>query len=176
MNKVVQDAASLAAAGVGALRKAGSAVLRAGATSDGADQRWRTVTINLPQEEVMPGGRLPQPLAEMGDRIEATVRSAPGGKGTELAARLRPVAAGANGKADGQSNGSRSNGGTSADGEANGEDPVQELRSALRRAKQILEVGEVLSVDGQPAGKRSPTPGGKLIESAAKRAGGEGLV
>ena len=34
----------------------------------------------------------------------------------------------------------------------------------------------MLSVDGQPAGKRSPTPTGKLVEAAAKRAGEEGLV
>ena len=39
------------------------------------------------------------------------------------------------------------------------------LRSALRRAKQVIEVGEVLAVDPAPHGKRSPTPGGALLEA-----------
>lgn len=51
--------------------------------------RWRCVTINKGAQEVMPNGRVPDPLAALGDRVEVQVREAPGGKGTELAARLR---------------------------------------------------------------------------------------
>ena len=161
MSKVIHDAAELAAAGMGALRKAGSAVLRPGAGDGNADDRWHTVTVNRPPDDVAPGGRLPKPLAELGDKIETSVRPAPGGKGTEVAARLRdPVPTGAGGVV----------------AKARGEDPRQEVRSALRQAKQLLEVGEVLSIDGQPAGKRSPTPTGKLVDTVASRAGGEGLV
>lgn len=158
MSKVVRDA-SIVAAGVGVLRKANSAMRRHdGAVTEDEDlNRWITVTVNRPPDEVAPGRRLPQPLAELGDEFETSVRAAPGDKGTELAARPRdPV--------------------RTVGAKASGEAPREEVRSALRRAKQLLEVGEVLSVDGQPAGKRSPTPTGKLVEAAAQRAGGEGLV
>ena len=33
-----------------------------------------------------------------------------------------------------------------------GEEPEQQLRSDLRRLKQILETGEIATTDGQPAG------------------------
>jgi hypothetical protein len=110
-----------------------------------ARSRWRSVTINRSPQEVMPGGTLPGPLAALGDAVEVEVRPAPGGKGTELAARLR--AAGPTGP-----------------------------RSALRQAKQLIEVGEVLRVDPQPHGHRPATPTGKLVESATRHAGGEGVL
>jgi hypothetical protein len=94
---------------------------------------------------------LPAPLAEFGDRIEVRVRPAPGGKGTELAARLRD----------------RPSSGTAL-GRLNGSDPQADLRSALRRAKQLIEVGEVLAVDPAPHGKRTATPGGVLLEAWTK--------
>ena len=37
----------------------------------------------------MPNGQVPGPLAALGDLVEVQVRPAPGGKGSELAARLR---------------------------------------------------------------------------------------
>ena len=43
-----------------------------------------------------------------------------------------------------------------------------DLRSALRRAKQLIEVGEVLAVDPAPHGKRTATPGGVLLEAWTK--------
>jgi hypothetical protein len=100
--------------------------------------------------------QLPAPLAELGDRIEVRVRPAPGGKGTELGARLR-----------GQPSGSTL-------GRLSGSDPQADVRSALRRAKQLIEVGEVLAVDPAPHGKRTATPGGVLLEAwtrVAPRAG-----
>jgi hypothetical protein len=95
--------------------------------------------------------QLPAPLAEFGNRIEARVRPAPGGKGTELAVRLR----------DRPSSGS-------ALTRLNGSDPQADLRSALRRAKQLIEVGEVLAVDPAPHGRRTATPGGLLLEAWTK--------
>jgi hypothetical protein len=126
-----------------------------------ARSRWRAVTIDRPPEEVMPGDRVPGPLAELGDLVEVGVRVAPGGKGTELRARLRaPEPAGV----------------ASAAARASGDDPRQRVRSALREAKQLIEVGEVLRVDPTPHGRRKATPTGAAVEAATKRAAGEGLL
>ena len=92
--------------------------------------------------------QLPAPLAELGDRIEVRTSPAPGGKGTELAVRLR----------DSSSSGT-------ALSRLSGSDPQADLRSRLRRAKQLLEVGEVLAVDPAPHGRRTATPGGVLLEA-----------
>lgn len=123
--------------------------------------RWRSVTINKSLEEVMPDGRVPDPLAALGDRVEVQVREAPGDKGTELAARLRqPEPAGLG----------------SVAARVSGDDPRQQVRAALRQAKQLIEVGEVLRVDPTPHGTRSATPTGKLVDLATRRAGGEGVL
>jgi hypothetical protein len=53
---------------------------------------------------------------------------------------------------------------------------VGELRSALRRAKQLIEVGEVLAVDPTPHGKRSATPGGLALEAVTRRTPKEGVL
>ena len=110
---------------------------------------WLAVTVFREPSDV-DTAELPAPLAEFGDRIEVRVRPAPGGKGTELAARLR----------DRPSSGALSRIG--------GSDPQADLRSALRRAKQLIEVGEVLAVDPAPHGKRTATPGGVLLEAWTK--------
>lgn len=119
--------------------------------------RWRSVTINRRPEELLTDGQLPAPLADLGDDIEIRVRPAPGGKGSELAARLRSEPSG-----------------PSVLGRIAGHDPRQDLRSALRQAKQLIEVGEVLRVDPTPHGDRGAAPGGKLVGLATRRAGGEG--
>jgi hypothetical protein len=103
-------------------------------------RRWRAVTVLCSPEQVGSGDALPEPLAPFHDRIEVRVTPAPGDKGAELAARFR--------------------------GEAT-QDDIGELRAALRRAKQLIEVGEVLRVDPVPHGKRKPTPQGALLEKAA---------
>jgi hypothetical protein len=123
--------------------------------------RWRAVTINRSPEEVMPGNRVPAPLAELGDLVEVEVRPAPGGRGSELRARLRS---------------SEPAGGASAAARLSGKDPRQRVRAALREAQQLIEVGEVLRVDPTPHGRRSPTPTGAIVEAATKRTGGEGLL
>jgi hypothetical protein len=119
------------------------------------------VTIFRTPEEVMPDGQVPEPLAQLGDLVEVEVVSAPGDKGTELRARMRQP---------------EPSGLTGAAARVTGNDPRQQIRSALREAKQLIEVGEVLRVDPAPHGPRKPTPGGLLIEAATKRAGGEGLL
>jgi hypothetical protein len=114
-----------------------------------AVRRWRVVTVLCSPEQVGTGDSLPAPLAQFRDRLEVRVAPAPGDKGTELAARLR--------------------------GDVTDED-IGELRSALRRAKQLLEVGEVLRVDPVPHGKRKPTPQGELLEKAAAEAPKGGVL
>lgn len=135
-------------------------------TSNGAGSaeprsRWRAVSINRAPEEVMPDHQVPGPLAELGDLVEVEVRAAPGGKGSELRARLRrPEPTGA----------------ASVATRLSGKDPRQQLRSALREAKQLIEVGEVLRVDPTPHGRRAATPLGGLVELATDRAAGEGSL
>jgi hypothetical protein len=114
-----------------------------------AVRRWRVVTVLRPPEQVGTGADLPAPLLSLVDRIEVRVTPAPGDKGSELAARF-------NGRAT--------------------QDDIGELRSALRRAKQVLEVGEVLRVDPVPHGKRKPTPQGALLEKAAAEAPEGGVL
>ncbi|SHF85328.1 hypothetical protein [Geodermatophilus nigrescens] len=154
------NVASLAArAGGSVVRQVRSAIDPSTARPAGAGQPasgWLVVTVFRDPSDV-DTGQLPAPLAEFGDRIEVRVRPAPGGKGTELAVRLRD----------------RPSSGTAL-GRLSGSDPQADLRSALRRAKQLIEVGEVLAVDPAPHGRRTATPGGALLEAftkAAPRAG-----
>jgi hypothetical protein len=167
MNRIARGATAIAVVVVGGLlvRQIRSArqpsALHGDAKDRNRDSRWRAVTVALEPDQVAPGGQLPEPLAALGDRIETRVRPAPGGKGTELAARLR---------------GSASSRAAGMVARARGTDPRQELRSALRQAKQLLEVGEVLAVDPTPHGKRSPTPMGIALEAATRRADREGVL
>ncbi|MCM4082261.1 hypothetical protein [Paractinoplanes hotanensis] len=123
--------------------------------------RWRAVTINRSPKEVMRDDRIPGPLAELGDLIEVEVRAAPGDKGSELRARLRSP---------------EPTGLASATARLSGDDPRQQVRAALRRAKQLIEVGEVLRVDPTPHGRRTHTPTGAIVDAATQRAGGEGVL
>jgi hypothetical protein len=166
-NKVVAGAAAAAAVVGGRIIVRRLRAARYPTAIDGdakdkhRDARWRAVTIYREPDEIALGGQLPQPLADLGDRIETRMRPAPGGKGTELAARLRvPVPSGAAGAA----------------ARVKGTDPRQEVRSALRQAKQLIEVGEVLAVDPTPHGKRTPTPTGLALEAATRRADREGVL
>lgn len=109
----------------------------------------------------MPDNQVPRPLDQLGDLVEVEVRPAPGGKGSELRARLRTP---------------EPTGIASAAARLSGDDPRQQVRSALREAKQLIEVGEVLRVDPAPHGQRPPTPGGAIVEAATKRAAGEGIL
>ncbi len=167
---VTLTAAAAAAASAGLIvrrlqdsgRPAGAAGGRSGggAGKDGGN-RWRSVTVLLPADQVMPEGSPPAPLAALGDLIEVRVSPAPADRGTELSARLRapePAGLGA------------------AAGRVKGDDPVQRVRAALRESKQLLETGEILLLDPAPHGERSGGIGSKVLDVATRRAGGEGLL
>ncbi|MGW0434150.1 hypothetical protein ACWDV4_16620 [Micromonospora sp. NPDC003197] len=94
--------------------------------------RWQTVTVDRPPAQVAPEGRLPEPLVRLGDGVETRIRPAPGGRGTELAARLRA------GGSDAL---------TGMVAHLTGDDPRMALRAALRQAKQLAETGELLTPD-----------------------------
>jgi hypothetical protein len=111
---------------------------------------WLAVTVFRDPSDI-DAAHLPAPLAELGDQIEVRVHPAADGKGTELAARLRDAASS----------------GTAVE-RLSGSDPQSDLRSALRKAKQLIEVGEVLAVDPAPHGDRTATPGGLLLEAWTK--------
>jgi hypothetical protein len=138
-----------AAAGVTAARRV------SGTTQQGDDEnRWLAVTVNRPFDEI-DRADLPGPLGELGDRVEVRVQPASGDKGTELTARLRePGPSGVAARLAGQ-------------------DPRQEVRVALRAAKSLLETGDVLRPEPSAT---HPGPGGKLVQLASRRAGGEGRL
>jgi hypothetical protein len=165
MTTPLHSAAAAAKRAAGAVVRRGRELLSSSddeAADTAPGSGWLVVTVLLPPEQVEAAGP-PQPLAELGDRVEVRVTPAPGDKGTELAARLRAATGGSG------------NGGNSSRDEA-GAPSVADLRSALRRAKQLLEVGEVMAVDPAPHGHRSRTPGGALLEAATRRAGKEGVL
>jgi hypothetical protein len=154
MTSSIGNVASLAArAGGTVVRQVWSAIDPSAARPAGAGQPssgWLVVTV-LGEPSDIDTSKLPAPLAGFGGRIEVRVRPAADSKGTELAVRLR----------DRPSSGrvlSR----------LGGRDPQADLRAALRRAKQLIEVGEVLAVDPAPHGKRTATPGGVLLEAWTK--------
>ncbi len=145
--------------GAGALWRWMSRRAADGVEDNGAEDRWLLVTVNRPPDEVVSDERLPEPLARLGDAIVVQVHPAPGGRGTELAARLvDPAPSGASGVA----------------ARVSGQDPRQAVRAALREAKSLIETGEVLRAD-EPSTTRA-TAGGKLLGLATRRAGGEGRL
>ncbi|MEV8312075.1 inositol monophosphatase family protein [Streptomyces flavidovirens] len=151
-------ALSLAAltAGVSAIRRARSPQIN----GHQSDERWLTVTINRPVADVqLGGGALPAPLDRFGDKLEARICPAPGDRGTELAVRLKEPPPALT---------------TSAPARLAGQDPRQEIRTALREAKALLEAGEVMQPDTPPT--THDTPGGKLIGLLSRRSGGEGVL
>lgn len=121
-----------------------------------ASFRWQAVTILATPEEVAPGGRLPTPLDALADVIDTRLELAPGGRGTQLSARttLSPKSDPTLWK---------------------GTDPSCQIRGALQQAKQLIEVGEVLALEPQPAGKRRRTAG-LLVDLMTGDADQEGVV
>jgi hypothetical protein len=165
MTSAVGNVASFAArAGGTVLRQVLSALDPASAAPSGADvepaSRWLMVTVYRDADEI-DIAQLPAPLAGYGDEIEVRVRPAADAKGTELGARLRsPSPSGVAGAA----------------ARIRGDDPRAKLRSALRRAKQLIEVGEILQVDPVPHGKRNATPAGVLLEAVTRRGDKGGVL
>ncbi|MET9225777.1 hypothetical protein [Lentzea sp. NPDC003310] len=86
---------------------------------------------------------LPQDLTRWGDDVELRIVPAAGDKGTEL--RAKPV----------------------------GETSAHDIRLALRRAKALLEAGEVVRPDTAPT---HPGPLGKALGLVTNRAAGGGRL
>ncbi|MGY1855344.1 hypothetical protein [Modestobacter sp. SYSU DS0290] len=154
LSKIVARATGLAGeAGSGALKQLQHlrvpGVGQTSVTDDPrtAARRWRAVTVLTDVEALRTTP--PAPLAAFGDRLEVRVTPAPGDRGAELAARFRgPVT----------------------------EEEIGELRSALRQAKQLVEVGEVLRNEPQPHGHRKQTPQGEALDGMTAQAGKEGVL
>lgn len=137
--------------GAGAMRwfSARRTRMRTGRTAP----RWFVVTIYRRPEEVVPGGRLPEPLARFGDTIEFQVRAAPGGRGTELAVRpLTPAAGGVD----------------QVLARLGGQESRLALRRALREAKCLVETGEVLRAEPH---RPRPAPVDRATDEAFERVG-----
>ncbi|HST70889.1 MULTISPECIES: hypothetical protein [Kocuria] len=149
---MVSRAALIGAGSVAAavLARKALAVARTGRTTGDDEERWQVVTVNRPPEEVAPGGRCPQPLAELGGSVEIRTAPAPGGRGTELAVRALQT------------------------GAVRKRPRPEQIRRAVRDAKELLEVGEILRNEPRPHGKRSASPAGWLVDRAEKHARGGG--
>jgi hypothetical protein len=119
---------------------------------------WHVVTINRSLADVAPDGRLPDPVAQLGDGVEVRLRPAPGGKGTELAVRQRE---------------SEPDAVADLTARLTGDDPRQAVRIAVRRSKQLAETGEVLSPHRTPTGERTPL--NRPVEAPARRPGGRAV-
>jgi hypothetical protein len=160
MNRAVGGAAVLAGAAAGgvAVRGIRSARQR-GAARGRMLSRWHVVTIFRPPAEVAPGGRPPEPIAELGDRVEVRVRPAPADRGTELGVRLRAP---------------EPSGILSIAARLSRKDPRYEVRRAVRHAKQLVETGEVLRPDWPPSNK--PTLTGVPVDAVTRRGMEEGLL
>jgi hypothetical protein len=149
----------LAAGGGGAAYVLARRFTGDGQTDGKTTDRWHVVTVNRSREELVPDGRLPGPLAELGDMIEVQIRRAAGDRGTELAARWRgPVPAGP----------------AEAVAKLTGDDPRERVRIALRHSKMLAETGEILSPDKPPSTRR--TLKNVPLELATRRARGEGRL
>lgn len=119
--------------------------------------RWQSVTILATPEAIAPQGRLPEPLAKLADLVETRLAPAPGDRGTQLSARVKP--------------------GPKPDSTMwKGEDPHRQIRNALLHAKQLVEVGEVLAIEGQPAGKRRRPAAGLLVDLMTGDTDQEGVL
>ena len=146
--RMMAKAAAAAAVATGGMA-AGQMILVRRLRGPGAAGRrgrpaWLVATVDRAEHEVAPDGRLPEPLARLGDAIEVQVRPAPGDRGTELWVRPR------------------------AGADSAGADAWARTRLALRQAKTIAETGEVLQPD-RPGTARS-TLLNRPIEYAVRQA------
>lgn len=137
MNRMVWGLTAVAAGGVGVL--VGARVRRRAAAARGERDRWHSVTVNCEPERL---GPKPPPLDELGFPVEIRIRPAPAGRGTELAARLVGSSPAGIGKVAAK---------------LRDDDPVRVLRRALRAARSLAEVGEVLLPDSPGTTHRTLT-------------------
>jgi hypothetical protein len=134
------------------MNTAGKALLAAGVATAGAVTRRRTrgdgesdrpLTVTVYRSPEEVQSSLPEDLVRWRDQVEIRVRPAAGDKGTELSAQ------------------------------PTGDVSRHELRLALRRAKSVLEAGEVIKPDTAPT---HPGPLGKALQLVTNRAGGGGRL
>ena len=123
---------------------------RFGAREQQDPARWQVVTIYRPIEELEQA--VPEPLARLGDAIEVQIRQGPDSRGTEVAARLSPSRV--------------------ARPEVPGPTPG-ELRTALRRAKQLCEVGWIHEANVTGTTRTTPTPLDPPLQEESRDATGE---
>jgi hypothetical protein len=135
---------------VAAVAAVSTGVAGGGLVRQARRRRWQVITVNREVDAVAPGAVLRGPVADLGDRVETAVSPAVGRGGTEVRARFRPNVPGSSDRT--------------------------ELRLALRRTKQLVETGEILAVDPQPAGNRPRTPAGSLLDAVVRRAPKEGVL
>ncbi|SCG61240.1 hypothetical protein [Micromonospora inositola] len=136
MGRLTRGTIALAVGGVGATAVRALVVPRHRswprvAGTDPRPARWQVVTVAGPPEAVLPEGRWPEPLRRLDGAVELHARPAPGGRGTELAARPLGDSPPLPGLA----------------AHLVGDDPGLLIRQALREAKQLAETGEVLRAD-----------------------------
>jgi uncharacterized membrane protein len=122
---------------------------------------WDAVLHNYRENELIAWRTLPH--ADVDHAGSVLFRDAPGGRGTEVRIELQynPPAGAAGALIS----------------KLLGEDPTQQIEDDLRRLKQILEVGEVLTTEGQPHG-RDFRGGARslLVRHPARRTGQEAIV
>ncbi|MEU6807929.1 hypothetical protein ABZ920_02705 [Streptomyces sp. NPDC046831] len=159
VSTVVDMGTEALSAAVSVARRAGEAIRPGASHAQETEPRWHVMTVCASADEVAPGGKLPEPLARLGDAIDTQLRPAPGDRGTELASRLH----------DKEHAGPR---GTSE--RETGDDPVQELRTALREAKALVETGEILLPDWPPTNR--PTVTGRPLDKMIEKARGGGRL
>jgi hypothetical protein len=123
--------------------------------AEGTSSRWLAVTVQAEPDAVAGDPRVTEAFARLGDDVETRIEAAPGGRGTEVSARVRQAPAPVTARIA-------------------GDDPRQDVRRALRDLKSLLETGEVIRTDPPTTGK--PTPGGALVRAVTRRAGGEGRL
>ncbi|MGV9252702.1 hypothetical protein [Streptomyces sp. NPDC003697] len=159
VSTVVEMGTEALSAAVSVARRAGEAIRSGASHARETEPRWHVMTIYASADEVAPGGKLPEPLARLEDAIDTQLRPAPGDRGTELAARLRDMEhAGLHDTSERET----------------GHDPVQELRTALRHAKALVETGEVLLPDWPPTDR--PTVTGRPLDKMIEKAQGGGRL
>ena len=114
----------------------------------GVSTSWEVELADEREPEVLlwrssPGARVHHTLA-------LTLTPTPGGRGVEVrvAASVTPP-------------------GGAALARVLGEWPERQLTEELRRFKQLVEAGEIATIEGQPAGKRSPL--GRLLSGTKER-------
>ncbi|MFC3893110.1 hypothetical protein ACFOWZ_16675 [Lentzea rhizosphaerae] len=109
----------------------------------GGEESDRPLAVTVYRSPEEVQSSLPEDLVRWRDQVEIRVRPAAGDKGTELSAQ------------------------------PTGDVSRHELRLALRRAKAVLEAGEVVKPDTAPT---HPGPMGKVLQLVTNRAGGGGRL